>query len=469
MKKYDLIQLSEAERLSQKNIASLYSKYINPGIGFFLRVLGFDEYRIVRAEGMYIYTECGRKILDLSGGMSVLNHGHNHPRIMEARRRFNENKRLEICKAFISGYQSVLAKNLAEIFPGDLQYSFFCNSGAEANEGALKIALLFHRPHRDKIIYTDLGYHGKTFATMSVSGLVSRPYKEFFKSIDGCLEAPYGDIGAIMRLIKDRRSKGKNDIACMILEPIKADLVITPPKGYLQELSSLCEKNEIILIADEIFTGFGRTGKMFGFEHGGIVPDIVTFSKSLGGGKASIAGYIVKSRIFEKTYGSLKKCTIHTTTFGGMGEECATAIEALNIINDEDLIDNARLQGEYLLAKMKVLKDKYPRYIREVRGIGLLCIFELYNTSEVFGGEFLKSVPHVDDFLLGLIPAAIVSELFKKYNILIYTGGREDNLFVNPALIITKEEIDSFIDSLDKVLSGDILKLISGLVKNLVF
>ncbi|MDD5560787.1 MAG: aminotransferase class III-fold pyridoxal phosphate-dependent enzyme [Candidatus Omnitrophica bacterium] len=469
MKKYNLMQLSEAELLSQKELVRLYAKHINPGIGIFLRVLGFDEYKIVKAEGMYIYTECGKKILDFSGGMSVLNHGHNHPRILEARRRFNQNKRLEICKAFISGYQSVLAKNLAEIFPGDLQYSFFCNSGAEANEGALKIALLFHRPHRDKIIYTDIGYHGKTFAAMSVSGLISRPYKELFKSMDGCLEVPYGDIGALRRLIRDRESSGQNDIACMILEPIKGDLVITPPKGYLQELSTLCEKNGIILIADEIFTGFGKTGKMFGFEHEGIVPDIVTFSKSLGGGKASIAGYIVKPRIFEKTYGSLKNCTIHTTTFGGMGEECASAIEALNIINDEDLVENARLQGEYLLAKMKTLKAKYPRYIREVRGIGLLCIFELYNTSEVFGKGFFKNIPHIDDFLLGLIPAAIVSELFKKHNILLYTGGREDNLFISPALIITPEEIDIFIEALDKVLNGNMLRLIMELANNLIF
>ncbi|MHB8155481.1 MAG: aspartate aminotransferase family protein [Candidatus Omnitrophota bacterium] len=469
MKKYNLIPLAELDNFTQKEIVSFYSKYVNPGIATFLKVLGFDEDKITSAEGMYIYTEGGKKILDFSGGLSVLNHGHNHPRIMEARRRFNEEKRLEICKAFISQYQSVLASNLAQIFPGDLQYSFFCNSGAEANEGALKIALLFHRPKRDKIIYTDLGYHGKTFATMSVSGMVSRPYKELFKGLDGCLEVPYGDIDAVKHMIAKRSFTGSNDIACMILEPIKADLVVTPPKGYLQELSAVCNAHRIVLIADEIFTGFGRTGKMFGFEHEGIVPDIVTFSKSLGGGKASIAGYIVKSQIFKQTYGSLKGCTIHTTTFGGLGEECYTAIEALNVINDEGLIDNARVQGEYLLERMIYLKDKYPQYIKDARGIGLLCILELRNISEVFEKGVLGTIPHINDFLLGLIPAAIVSELFKRHNILIYTGGREDNLFINPALIITKQEIDTFIDSLDKVLSGNLLRLIMELANNFIF
>ncbi|MDD5774184.1 MAG: aspartate aminotransferase family protein [bacterium] len=469
MKRYSLIQLPEVEDFTQKEIVSMYSKYVNSGIATFLKILGFDKYKIVKAEGMYLYTECGKKILDFSGGMSVLNHGHNHPRIMEARKRFNDHKRLEICKAFIPQYQSVLANNLAEIFPGDLQYSFFCNSGAEANEGALKIALLFHRPKRDKIVYTDLGYHGKTFATMSVSGMVSRPYKELFKSLDGCLEVPYGNIGVLKELIRKRKESGRLDIACMILEPIKADLVLMPPHGYLRELEALCNEQDIILIADEIFTGFGRTGKMFGFEHEGIVPDIVTFSKSLGGGKASIAGYIVKSHIFKKTYGSLKGCTVHTTTFGGLGEECATAIEALNVINDEDLIGNARAQGEYLLARMKELKSKYPRFIKDVRGIGLLCIFELRSTSEVFGERLLKNIPHFNDLLLGLIPAAIVSELFKRHNILIYTGGREDNLFINPSLIITKEEIDMFIDSLDNVFGSNLLRLIMELGGNLIF
>ncbi len=467
MKKYNLVSLSEIDNLSQAEVVKYYKEYINPGIATFLRILGLDSYKIIKAEGMYLYSECGRKILDFSGGMSVLNHGHNHPRILEARRRFNENKHLEICKAFISQYQSVLARNLAEIFPGDLNYSFFCNSGAEANEGALKMALLYHFPNRDKVIYTDLGYHGKTFGTMSVSGPASRPYSELFKRIEGCIEVPYGDIDAFRGLVEKRISAGKNDIAAVILESIKADSVIVPPKGYLRELSLLCRKYGIILILDEVFTGFGRTGKMFAFEHESVIPDIVTFSKSLGGGKASIAGYIAKSHIFKKTYGPLNRSTVHTTTFGGMGEECFTAIEALNIINDEDLVENSREQGRYLLLRLESLRKKYPRYIKEARGIGLLCVCELYKSSEVFSARMLKNAPQIEGLLLGLLPAVIVSEMFKKYNVLIYTGGREDNLFINPSLIVKKEEIDNFIEALDKVMSENLVQLSIGLATNL--
>ena len=469
MNKYNLIRLSELDVLSQGDIFKYYKKYVNPGIATFLKVLGFDKYQISHSEGMYLYAKCGRKILDFSGGMSVLNHGHNHSRILAARRKFNENKNLEICKAFISQYQSILAKNLAEIFPGDLQYSFFCNSGAEANEGALKIALLYQGPSKDKIIYTDMGYHGKTFATMSVSGNISKPYKELFKNISGCIEVPYGSIEAVKRLIQERtQSNGKNDLAVMILEAIKADLVIIPPRGYLRELSILCRKHGILLIVDEVFTGFGRTGKMFAFEHEGIVPDIVTFSKSLGGGKASIAGYIVKKHIFNRTYAPLSRCTVHSTTFGGLGEECATAIEALNIINDENLIENAKVQGDYLLSRMGELKNKYPQYIKNVRGAGLLCIFELYRTSEILGAEILRKVPHFDDSLLGLFPAMVVSELLKQHDVLIYTGCRMDNLFINPSLIVQREEIDVFIDSLDEVLGRNPYKLALKMAGNYI-
>jgi putrescine aminotransferase len=452
MKRFDLIPLEAVDGLPQKEIV--------------LRILGFDRYKIVRAEGMTLETECGRKILDFSGGLSVLGHGHNHPRILAARRRFNDERRLEICKAFVSPYQSVLGHNLAAVFPGDLQYSFFCNSGAEANEGALKIAYLYQPEHKDQFVYTDLGYHGKTFGTMSVSGDFSKPYRELFKTLDGCLEIPWGDIDAFRSLVAKRTSGGRNDIAAIILEPLKADLAMLPPEGYLKELAAACAEASILMIADEVFTGFGRTGKWFAFEHGDIVPDIVTFSKAFGGGKASIAGYIVKPHIFKKTYAAAARCVVHSTTYGGMGEECATAIEAINVIHEEGLVENARVQGAHLLARLEALREKHPKVVKDVRGVGLLCLIELYPTSQVFGSRLLKTIPRVDDWLLGLLPAAIVSELLKRHDVLIYTGGREDNLLVNPAMIVTREDVDRFADALDDVLGRSLWTLAAKLATN---
>ncbi len=462
MSEYNLISSEDISNLSRGEIIKYYKDHVSPGLANFMKILGFDMVEIDHAEGMYIHTKCGRKILDFSGGLSVLNHGHNHPRILKVRKKFNEEKRLEICKAFISPYQSVLARNLSEIFPGDLKYTFFCNSGAEANEGALKSALLYHGKSKDKIVYTDTGYHGKTFGAMSVSG--PGGYKELFKTIDGCIEVPYGDIDAVKKLFEERSRNGKNDIAAMILEAIDGDHVVIPPEGYLKALALLCRRYGVIMIIDEIFTGFGKTGKMFAFEHEGIIPDIVTFSKSLGGGKASIAGYIVTSRIFKATYASMKRCTVHTTTFGGLGEECATAIEALNVINDEGLVENAREKGHYLLSRMLHLKDKYPGYIENIRGIGLLCLVELRKATEIFDYELIKKIPNIDDMLTGLIPALIISDLFRTFDTLVYPGGRSDVLLLSPALIVTRDEIDTFVNALDRTLSKNLVKLASGMI-----
>jgi acetylornithine/succinyldiaminopimelate/putrescine aminotransferase len=465
MKKYDLVPLDAVAAMPHRDILDLYRRHVAPGILANLKILGFDRVRVVRAEGMWLHTADGRRILDFSAGMNVLNHGHNHPRVVAARRRFDEERGLEVCKAFVPAYQAVLARNIAAICPGGLQYSFFANSGAEANEGALKIAQVFHGKARDKFLYTDLGYHGKTFGTLSVSGPFGKPYKELFKGLDGCIQVPWGDLEATRRAIEGRTTWGRCDIAAMILEPVKGDLAMLPPAGYLEALVDLLHEHGILAIFDEIFTGFGRTGRMWGFEHTAAVPDILTFSKSLGGGKASIAGYIVPKRVFDRTYASPTRCAIHSTTFGGLGGECAAAIEALNVLLDEGLVDRSRELGAYMLERMRDVQARHPRLIKEVRSVGLLGVMRTARATELLDARLLR-VNAVDDLLEGLIPGLVVSELLKRHDVLIYTGGREDNLFVNPALIVKRDEIDLFFDKLDAVLSSNLARLAAGLAAN---
>ncbi len=466
MKEPDLIPLERVDELDQRTIVEFYRRHVNPGIATFMKVLGFDRLRVVRAEGLTLWTDDGRRILDFSGGMNVLNHGHNHPRILAARRRFGEERRLEVCKAVISPYEAVLAHNIATLLGGDLRYSFFCTSGAEANEGALKMALLYGGPSRDKILYTDLGYHGKTFGTMSVSGPVSKPYKELFKRLDGCIEVPYGDLSALREVVARRSRFGRCDIAAIILEPIKGDLAILPPKGYLEGLVDLCRRHGILVIFDEIFTGFGRTGRWFGFQHYNVIPDIVTYSKSLGGGKAAIAGYTAREHVFRRTYGPLSRCTVHTSTFSGMGEACATAIEALNVMKEEGLVEAARVKGEVMRVRMQDLVRRHPRYLREARSIGLLGVLVMARASDLFSLKQLERFLPVDDWLEGLLPAVVTAALLRDHDILIYTGGREDNLFLAPALVVSDEEMDRFFCALDQVLSGDLVRQGLALLSN---
>lgn len=456
-----LIKTEDIERIPISTIKEYYCKHVNLGIPKFLNMLGLDKIEPEYSLGLFIYTKCGRKIYDFTGGISVLNLGHNHPRILKARREFNEKKRLEVWKAFLSPYLAVLSKNLASICQGDLNYPFFCNSGAEANEGALKIAEKYQGPNKNKIIYTDISYHGKTHATMSVSGCEAS--RSHFKLLDGCISIPYGNWEAFEGVIKANCDKqgNDNDIIAIILEAIHAEGVIIPPKGYLKNIRRLCDEYGILMIIDDIFCGFGRTGRLFSFEHEDIIPDIFTVSKSLGGGKASIAAYIVREHIFKKAYGDMKDAMMHTTTFNGLGEECYTAIEAINVLVEERLVENSKNMGEYFLSRLTALKSKYPDLIKDVRGIGLLISVELKRPAEKILSFFGKLNSFINEFSEGFLAGVVLSLLLYKYNILVFVGQHnKSNICINPALIVNKEEIDYFINSFDDLLSLNIVNML---------
>ena len=449
-----MIKLNEIANLPIQEIKKYYRQYINIGTPKILNMLGFDKLEPEYAEGMFIYTKDKRKIYDFTGGISVLNLGHNHPRILAARSKFNESKHMEVWKLFLSPYLAVLSKNLAEICPGDLNYSFFCNSGAEANEGALKIASKYQGSKKDKIIYTDVSYHGKTHATLSVSGIEKS--KKYFKLLEGCVQIPYGDCNALEEVINEHINQHtkKNDIAALIIEAVNAGTVTIPQSGYLQKVRKLCTENDILLIIDDIFCGFGRTGAMFSFQHENIVPDIFTVSKSLGGGKASIAAYVVRDHIYKKAYGDMKNYMIHSSTFNGLGEECYTAIEAINVIIEENLVENSKNMGKYLRRGLNQLKKKYPDIILDVKGIGLLNSLVLSRPGEKIINTLGRGISFFKDLGDGVFSGIVVSQLLHKYSILITPSvHRKNMLLINPPLIITKEDVDYFIESLDDYFS----------------
>lgn len=456
-----LIKTQDVENIPIDTVKEYYQRHVNLGVPKFLNMLGFDKIELEHAQGLFIYTKCGRKIYDFTGGISVLNLGHNHPRILEVRREFAEKKRPEVWKAFLSPYLAVLSKNLSSICPEGLNYPFFCNSGAEANEGALKIAEKYQGTDKKKIVYTDISYHGKTHATMSVSGCETS--RSHFKLLDGCISIPYGNWVAFEELIKQCCKGGNkdNDIIAIILEAIHAEGVVVPAEGYLKNIRRLCDEYGILLIIDDIFCGFGRTGRMFSFEHEGITPDIFTVSKSLGGGKASLAAYIAKEHIFKKAYGDIKDAMMHTTTFNGLGEECYTAIEAINVLVEEGLVENSMNMGGYFLSRLLELKEKYPGLIKDVKGIGLLINVELKRPAEKLINIFGKVSSFINEFSEGFLTGIIMSLLFHKYNILVYAGQHnKSSICITPALILKKEEVDYFINSFDDLLSMNVVNML---------
>jgi len=346
-----------------------------------------------------------------------------------------------LLQASLGTVVSALAHNLAQILPGGLSRSFFCNSGAEAVEGALKLARA--ASGKTKIVYCEGSFHGKTLGALSVTGR-QKYQKPFLPLLGPCEMVPFGDLEALEQKIF------KKDVAAFILEPIQGEGgVIVPPKGYLSGVRELCDKYDVLLIVDEIQTGFGRTGKMFACEHEGVIPDIICLAKSLGGGGViPIGAYSTKPEIWEKAYGGMERALLHTSTFGGNTWAAAAAIAAINIIVEQNLCEQARANGEYMLNRLKELQNRYS-VVKEVRGLGLMT-----------GVEFKSQAGLMDKLTGGMINklseeyfgALVAGELQNKYHVITaYTLNNPNVIRLEPPLVVTKEQIDQVVDALEEI------------------
>ncbi|NBI28191.1 aspartate aminotransferase family protein [Chengkuizengella marina] len=460
-----LMTMEDADQLNEKENLKLFKKHIGHNLGKMLSMLGFADVIPVRANGMYITLNDGREVLDMTGHVGVLVVGHNHPRIINARRKWAEREGLETWKFFPSPYQAALCHNLSLVFPEDLEVVFFCNSGAEANEGAMKLAEKYAGPGRELIVYTDISFHGKTHATLTVSGS-EKHQNHHFNQLENCTMVKYGDINDLRRVIEENmNSKGATRVGTFIVEAIRTEGVVIPDKNYFKEVRELCDQYDIVLIFDEIYTGFGRTGKMFAFEHFEVSPDICSFSKAFGGGKATFAAFITKPWIFNKAYSKMNEATLHSTTYNGYGEEIVSAMETMHIINDENLVSNSEEMGEYLLKRLEEVKNEFPDIVEYVSGIGLLtCIKFKSKTKKMVKLFSNRGGETIDKFITG----AIITLLFKKHNILTFTPPHDSSqLLITPSLIINKKQIDFFIESLKEVLSENLWKVGFDYIKKL--
>lgn len=457
-----LLSVEDAKALGVTETADLFCRHLNPGQYHFLKLLGFHEVLIERAEGMYYYDRNGRRILDFFGGFGSLAFGHNHPRILAARRRFQEEKRHEIAMAFMSQYAAALARNLAVIAPGDLDMVFLGSSGSEVIEAALKLAEKVQGPARSKVAYAENSFHGKTRGALSVTD--SAFYQSTFRLLDNRVRVPFGDAAALEELLAKDRS-----IGIVILETVQGGAGIVPaPAGYWQEVRRLCDRYDVLWIADEVQCGVGRTGRFFAFEHAEVVPDIVALAKSLGGGKSAMGAMIARRPHYMKAYGAPKNALIHgPATFGGIGEACCTAIEALNVLYDEGLIENAAVQGAYLLDRLRQLQEKYPRMIKEVRGQGLMVGVEFCDFSQTLPLGLRQVVSVLDDKLKGGLSGFVGSLLLKDYGVLVaFTEYNRNVIRLEPPLIVTRAEVDAFASALDDLLSRGITRIVTDYTKN---
>nr|WP_121995332.1 MULTISPECIES: aspartate aminotransferase family protein [unclassified Ochrobactrum] len=456
-----LLTVSEAKALDLPRMTELFTTHLNPGQLHFMKLLGFHKVKIERAEGMYYYDQDGRPILDFFGGFGSLAFGHNHPRILEARRQFQEEMRHEIAIAFMSQYATALAYDIAACSPGDLDMVFLGSSGSEAMEAAIKVAERAAGPEKPKIVYAENSFHGKTKGVLSVTdgGL----YRGEFKLVDNTVRVPFGDIAAV-----ENAFRSDPEIGVIVLETVQGGGgIIQADAEFWQKLRRLCDQHGVIWVADEVQCGLGRTGKFYAFEHYGVIPDVTALAKSLGGGKTAMAAMIARRGIYMKAYGTPKTAMIHAmATFGGIGEACITSIEALNVLYDEHLIDNAADVGDYLLERLRELQSRYPALVKDVRGQGMMVGLEFHDFSQTMPNVLRPVLGMLDEKLKGSLPGFIGSHLLRDHGVLVaFTEYNRNVIRLEPPLICGREHVDAFIQALDEVLSRGIVRIVRDFIK----
>lgn len=390
-----------------------YKQYVNPPLARVMKVSGSPVE--VRAQGCTIWDHNGKAYLDFAGGYGVFTLGHSHPKVIEAVKAQMELMSLS-GKTMFNVVLGRASKRLAELTPGDLQISFFANSGTEAVEGAIKLAR--KATGRRKIVATHNAYHGKTIGALSASG------RDYFKNSYMPLLA---DVAHVDFGVTDDLGAVLADAAAFVVEPVQGEGgVNVPPAGYLRAVREICDCTGALFIADEVQTGLGRCGMAFGCNRDGVVPDVMTLAKGLSGGVVPVAAYIARPSVWNAAYA--KDPVMHTSTFGGNELACAAALAAMDVLVEDDLVENARTRGEQLLSGAQTLARRFPTVVKEARGLGLLVGVEL--TSEGYGGW-------------------IIPEMVKRGVTAAWTLNMQRVIRLEPPLVVTASEVDQALAALE--------------------
>ena len=384
--------------LSEQYIANTYARY---------------PILLVRGKGTRVWDLEGEEYLDFVSGLAVCNLGHCHPKVVKAIQDQAE-KLIHVSNFYYIEPQIQLASLLCKHSFADKV--FFCNSGAEANEGAMKLARKYAKEKiskdRHEIITMERSFHGRTLATLTATGQ-EKFHKGYEPLMPGFKYVPFNDIRAVKNAIDSKT-------CAVMLEPIQGEGGVNcPSEGYLKALREICDEKGLLLIFDEVQVGMGRTGKLFAYEHDGVEPDMLTLAKSLAGG-VPIGALIIKKGIADSF-----KPGDHASTFGGNPLATAAGVAALTAILEEGMLENCQKMGDYFLSKLEEIRGEFP-FVKEVRGKGLILGMEL----------------KIDG-------SSIVNEMLKKKILINCTMGNV--LRFLPPLIVTKEEIDRVIKTLEEV------------------
>jgi ornithine--oxo-acid transaminase len=424
---FDLKNLVKA-RMGQNY--ALHSRHLNPKLVEVLRITGFDKV-YVRAEGAYLYDASGNAYLDFLSGYSVFNMGRNHPVIKQAIR--------DVLDLDLPNMVQLDCSLLSGLH---LEAVFFCNSGTEAIEGAIKFARA--ATGRAGIISLKGCYHGLSYGSLSVTGSVN--FQEGFGPfLSDVARVRMGDLNALERLLK------KGTAAALLFEPVQGKGVNYPLDDFYQKAQALCRAHGTLMICDEVQSGLGRTGKVWGFEHWNLEPDIITVAKSLSGGFVPCGAIITRRSIYDKVFSRLDRAVVHSSTFGRNNLAMTCGLASLSVLRDENLVANSARMGELLIQRLDALRSKHS-LIKEVRGKGLMIAIEFHEPPQL-GLKLAWRLMHRIDH--GLFAQLVIVPMLSRYRVLTQVAGHNmDVIKILPPLTITEKEVDYFVNGFDKALAG---------------
>lgn len=434
---FDLARIL-AERQGDKY--GLTEKHLNAQLVRVLKTLGYDV-NFARGEGPYLYDVAGRRYLDLLSGFGVFALGRNHPAVAAALRQVLDAQLPGLVQLDVSLLAGLLAEKLLARLPW-LERVFFCNSGTEAVEAAIKFARM--ATGRPKIVYCDHAFHGLTYGALSLNG------NELFRKgfgplLPDCVRVPFNDLPALEAALKG------GQVAAFIVEPIQGKGVALPDDTYLAEAARLCKRHEALFVADEIQTGMGRTGRFLACEHYDVEPDIVLLAKALSGGCVPVGAVVLKNWIFAKLFDRMDRALVHGSTFAKNDLAMAAGIATLEVLEEEKLVEKAAAEGAALLAALQALAARHE-LLKDVRGKGLMIGLEFGAPKSLK----LKAAWHLmDQARRGLFCQLVLIPLLRDHRVLCQVSG-DDNYIIKllPALTIGEDDRRWIVEAFDKVI-GD--------------
>ncbi|SHF25429.1 putrescine aminotransferase [Desulfacinum infernum DSM 9756] len=424
----DQVGEEERKRIALETVEN-FAHHINKGfLEYRKSVTEAGEFAVTEwvGQGSILRDALGREYIDALGGFGLYSLGIRHPKVVAAVKA-QLDRSPQYSQEMLDPLRAHLGKVIAAITPGDIQYGFFANSGTEAVEGAMKLAKFY--TGKPGFIAMLRGFHGKTLGSLSLMG------KSVFRQpllplLEGVRHVPFGDADAVEKALAAAKAVG-DGIAAVVAEPIQGEAgAIVPPDDFWPRLRELCDHYGVLLIADEVQTGFGRTGTLFGVDHWDVTPDIMCFGKALGGGVVPMSAFFSTPKIWKVME---PNPFMHTTTTGGNPLACAAALAQITVTLGEDLPRQAAEKGDYVLGKLREFQSRFPQILQEVRGKGLLIGME-FPTDEV--------------------GFKVAAGLFSRGVLTAGTLTNAQTIRIEPALNISYELLDELLNRLEDTLKS---------------